>query len=351
MVQLEARVHWIDVLRGIAILLMIPANLSFLWGESHPLWFRLGASYAAPIFIMLSTGMLVLNTSKNTLSYALERGALIIGFGVFMDICVWRTFPFVSFDVLYIIGIALPIIYLAYRFSEKGLIITSIIIFLLTPILQFYIGYHTSVLDIDWDNKYWPGITRLLQSWFIDGWFPVFPWLGFAVLGAVFFRTVFACSNHCIPKRIVVFSSFFLIAGFLLLFCQADAFKNLSNGGILTERAGYAEIFYPPTLPYIMTALGMVVILSKVAQYITRYRLSSIISLFGRFSLLAYFLHQAIAVYIILPIVETQGENKITSGLMFFICVTSTIIFILFICFFVEHFKRRKKIIGASFDK
>lgn len=46
------RISWIDVLRGVAIILMMPANLSIFWSAPHPLWFRVLASYAAPIFIM-----------------------------------------------------------------------------------------------------------------------------------------------------------------------------------------------------------------------------------------------------------------------------------------------------------
>ena len=49
----KQRLQWVDVLRGIAILFMIPANLSTLWEASHPMWFRLMGSFAAPTFILL----------------------------------------------------------------------------------------------------------------------------------------------------------------------------------------------------------------------------------------------------------------------------------------------------------
>src|SRR5690348_8983460 len=83
------RIPWIDVLRGLAIVFMVPANFSPLWCQPHPLWFRIATSYAAPIFIMLSTGMVILNAHKYNFTYYLHRGLIILGCAVFVDISVW----------------------------------------------------------------------------------------------------------------------------------------------------------------------------------------------------------------------------------------------------------------------
>ena len=57
----SSRLRWVDSLRGFAILAMIPANLLHYYAEPHPLWYRVFASCAAaPIFIAVSAGMVVL---------------------------------------------------------------------------------------------------------------------------------------------------------------------------------------------------------------------------------------------------------------------------------------------------
>src|SRR5262245_51031015 len=59
-----ARDPSIDVLRGLAVFMMVAANLaaSALEGP-HPLWFRLYGSFAAPLFVLLS-GMMVAYTAR-----------------------------------------------------------------------------------------------------------------------------------------------------------------------------------------------------------------------------------------------------------------------------------------------
>src|SRR5579871_1482995 len=188
---IKRRVAWIDILRGIAIILMIPANLSPLWSSAHPLWFRIAASYAAPAFIMLSTGMVILNANSHNFNYYLKRGLLVIGFGVFMDVCVWKIFPFITYDVLYLIGLVMPIIYLIRHFSTIQLFFLGLLIFFLTPFLQHSIGYHLEISEVALFHPYWPGMGRIIQALLIDGWFPVFPWLGIAIFGTLFFKVLF----------------------------------------------------------------------------------------------------------------------------------------------------------------
>ena len=337
---LAPRIAWLDVLRGIAIILMIPANLSLLWTEAHPLWFRIVASYAAPIFIMLSTGMVVLNANKYDFKHFFQRGLIIIGFAILMDICIWKIFPFVTYDVLYLIGFALPVIYLIRHFSIAKLALLGTSIFMLTPYLQHIAGYHPNITEITLINPYWPGTLRLLQTWLIDGWFPVFPWLGVALFGAAFFRIVFFQQPYLISKKMVILGCLLLLIGFILLFIPTSAFNNITNHGIMTERNGFSEIFYPPTVVYLITAIGMVIILARVAQYFTQFSFSKILALFGRFSLFIYLLHQAIAVFIITPILKIYGMNSITSGLLFASCVLLTIITAYFSCLLIERLKR-----------
>jgi uncharacterized membrane protein len=64
MTQSPERLIWIDALRGLAIILMIPENFSPYFVEPQAMWFRVPVSFAAPLFVTLSAGMVVLNAAK-----------------------------------------------------------------------------------------------------------------------------------------------------------------------------------------------------------------------------------------------------------------------------------------------
>ncbi len=339
----HARISWIDILRGIAIMLMIPANLSPVWNEPTQ-WFRVVASYPAPTFIMLSTGMVILNAQKYSFKYFLQRGLIVVGFAAFVDIFGACIFPFTAFDVLYLIGVSLPIIYLAHHFNTVKLMTTCFMIIVASVILQNLVGYHESLLDITWANRQWPGLLRVLQSWFIDGWFPIFPWLGVVFFGAALFKIIFKQPDHVISKKIIVISCIAILVGFILLFIPTHLYNNVSNHGILTRRDGYSEIFYPATPAYLLTAFGIVTLLTKVAQYLANFKFSKLLSLFGRFSLLIYILHQAIRAYVIEPIMNVYGIKSIINGFWFAVVVVLTIVGIYLICLLIEKWKQHRVI-------
>jgi uncharacterized membrane protein len=332
------RIAWIDILRGIAILLMIPANYSPLWTEPHPLWFRFLASLAAPTFILLSSAMTLLNAHKHSFKYYLQRGTIIIGYGVAVDLLVWNVWPFTSFDVLYLIGFSLPIMYLCYRFKNLSLIVFSAVIFITTPLLQHYFGYHNEALEISLDTLYWPGLTRILESWFIDGWFPLFPWLGYGFCGMLYFRYL-SLNNMEITRSLLLFAMLMTLLGLLLLFMPTHLFNNLSNDGILPSRIGFSEIFYPPTIPFIISSLSIFVLLTSGAQKLHSYRISQGIALCGRYSLLIYLLHQAIEMWLVKTIMDQLHIDKL-NGYLYALCVFLVIFCIYFMCRIIEWSKK-----------
>jgi uncharacterized membrane protein len=300
----SARIPWIDALRGIAIVAMIPANFSPYLAEPHALWLRIVGSYAAPIFIMLSTGMVILHAAKHDIRYYLVRGALIVGFGAFVDMFVWWLFPFVSFDVLNLIGLALPLIYISRGCSTLNLLCIGGAFFVAAPLFQRLFGYQTDILEIAFAKPYWPGLTRILKSWFVDGWFPIFPWLGYAFVGAAFFRTVFAETDCRISKKLLLTAVAATAIGFSLLFMPVHFVANVANDGILEEREDYSELFYPPTIPYVVSSLGVVLLAAACAQRIADLRVSAVLCLLGQYSLLIYILHQVMGAYLLSPVIK-----------------------------------------------
>ncbi len=130
----------IDILRGLAILIMIGANMggSVLDETQVPIWFRIYSSYAAPLFILIAGMMVGLTSQRRSrgLKYFLTRGVMIMAVGALIDVLVWRNLPFTTVDVLYLIGLSLPLAYIFSRLSSPFRWIAILVVFGLTPILQ-----------------------------------------------------------------------------------------------------------------------------------------------------------------------------------------------------------------------
>ncbi|MBR9975493.1 MAG: DUF1624 domain-containing protein [Bacteroidetes bacterium] len=340
MPEQHLRLPWIDTLRGLAILLMIPANLAPYLAEPHSMWFRILGSFAAPTFIMLSAGMIVLRGEKHNLAYYLKRGGIVMGVGVLLDTLLWQIYPFTSFDVLYPIGLAMPLLYLMRKADARELLYIAVIFILGTYVLQALTGYHAEALEVYFDEPWLPSIGRLLQSWFVDGWFPIFPWLGYAFIGALFFRTLFGegigASHHFITLGAVL-----TVIGFILLFVPLPFIRSIADGSILETRGGYSEIFYPPTFAYIFTSIGIVVLSSTLLRRLRLNPAHSVIGFFGRHSMLVYVLHQVLGAQVLLPLLESQGMETIESGPLFTAANLAVIAVIAIVCYAVEMVKKK----------
>lgn len=341
MPEQQLRLPWVDTLRGLAIILMVPANLAPYLSEPHSMWFRILGSFAAPTFIMLSAGMIILRGEKHSLSYYLKRGGIVVGVGVLLDTLLWNIFPFTSFDVLYPIGLAMPLLYLLRKLESRELLYISIILILGTYVLQAIFGYHAEALEVYFDDMWLPSAARILQSWFIDGWFPIFPWLGYAFIGALFFRTLFAegigISHHFVTLGIVL-----TIVGFALLFAPIPFVRNIADGSILETRGGYSEIFYPPTFAYIFTSIGIVVLSSTLLRRMRFNPTHSVLGFFGRHSMMVYILHQVLGAKVLLPIIESYGVETIDSGPVFTAANLAVLVAIAAVCYGIEQIKLRR---------
>lgn len=340
MPEQQLRLPWIDTLRGLAIILMIPANLAPYLAEPHTMWFRILGSFAAPTFIMLSAGMVVLRGEKHSLSYYLKRGGIVVGVGVLLDTVLWRIFPFTSFDVLYVIGLAMPLLYLMRRSDARELLYISVIFILAAYVLQMLFGYHAEALEVYFDDIWTPTIGRLAQSWFVDGWFPIFPWLGYAFIGALFFRTLFA-EGMGRSHHFIWLGAGLTLAGFALLFAPIPFVHNIADGTILETRGGYSEIFYPPTFAYIFTSIGIVVLTSTLLRRMPLHPAHSLLGFFGRHSMMVYILHQALGALVLAPIIDASGAESIDSGIVFTLANLAVIAVIAAVCYGIGMLKHR----------
>jgi uncharacterized membrane protein len=181
-----------------------------------------------------------------------------------------------------LLGLALPIAGLCGRLGLALHAAIALAILIATPWLRSWLGYGPLLPD---HLAYpWPAWRRLL----VDGWFPLFPWLGVALLGGV------AGRFNLLGERE---RRWLAPAGLAL--AAAGALGWLLRPPLLVTRAGYSELFYPPSLPYLSIALGAVLlVLALFDQLERRFQLTWLVVL-GRESLVLYVGHVALIAFVL----------------------------------------------------
>ncbi len=272
------RSHAVDALRGAAIVSMFAANLAGpCLTPPHPLWLRVYGSFAAPTFVFLAGMMTSLSGRPAPLPRLLKRSLLLLLLAAGIDLLCWGIDPFETFDVLYLLGLALPVAGLCLRLEPWLHALLAAAILLATPWLHRTLGYGPLLPD---HLAYpWPAWRRLL----VDGWFPIFPWLGVALLGA------FAGRLEPLSERR---RRWLAPAGALLLTLGALGWWLAPPE--LTTRSGYSELFYPPSPQYLALALGAVLLVLRLFDALERRHSLGWLALLGRSSLLLYVAHVAL---------------------------------------------------------
>ena len=319
----------IDILRGIAIITMLLANLmGSTTAEPHPLSLRAAGSFAAPLFILLA-GMMVgrgIEKKGYNISYFSKRGLfLILIAAIICDMLIWGVLPFLNMEVLYLIGISLPIVAALYRLPVKLQLLIVIAIFALTPLLQTLVGYKPGVfgyfipksqatLDYVLTDLHRFLQTGYLKQVFIDGWFPVFPWIGFALLGGVIAKLRWANNQqHKFASRRILIGSILVVTIGIIIW--------RAYPGALYVRLGFSELFYPATPGYIVTAIGVIALLFWIADKQPQLSIWRPVKIMGESALFLYLLHWIIIDHIIDRFAQKIDINEL---LLWYLLLIST---------------------------
>lgn len=291
---MKQRDNTIDILRGLAIFTMVAANMSAEnYADPHPYWFRIFGSFAAPTFVFLA-GLMISYTSfhkAHPFGYYLKRGIAIICIAACIDMLLWDAVPCSTFDVLYIIGLSLPIGKLFYSLNKVAQFSIIAILFALTPILQSRFGYIATPVEPELKLFTTEGFQGAIvwKQFLVDGWFPLFPWLGVSMLGMLVGK--YRCETD-IKKANATYS----ILG-LLVFVSGLISWIIINPTLM-EREGYSELFYPPTLMFFMAFLGGIILLLGTIYSVRENKILKVLCVLGRSSLLIYILHTTFDVFI-----------------------------------------------------
>ncbi|MCE2771196.1 MAG: heparan-alpha-glucosaminide N-acetyltransferase domain-containing protein [Saprospiraceae bacterium] len=288
----------VDFLRGVAILIMVAANsYPYIFPALPcPMMLRVIFSTAAPIFIFLSGVSLRLSEENGkSILNTIQRIFQILFFAVLIDVAIWNIMPFYTMDVLYLISFSLFTMLFLRRLPDFYALLVFAFSFSLT--LFFAQNYNFKLIEIpafEADQNYI--ILDAIKHIFIDGWFPVFPWLGIPILG-----------YYSAKYRILLskYLNFILICGILGL----SSFLFFTLGGTFSfnlPRINYMEIFYPVTLPFWIYMIGifLVVIYFKVKNSFSH----NYIGLLGTYSLAVYFFH-ALLLQFYVPIFDFENHH------------------------------------------
>jgi len=329
-----------DVLRGIAILTMLCANVIGYVSlpGAHPLWIRFYGSFAAPLFITISglVATLGVKNHRHGFGYFVTRGLLIVLTGAVIDVAIWNVLPFTTYDVLYLIGFAFVLVYFFEKLSLAWKSVLILAVFAATPILQHYLGYTDYPSEYGLNGELTLDIalpTPIWQHWLVDGWFPVFPWLGFAFLGNVLLG---------IKERLGRFRDWrFAVAGLAAIGLGAVLLWR-SFGLLQSERGCYSEIFYPPVVGYLILAVGVVGWLCAVVDGIGGHPGFLPLRILGQTSLFIYILHTALVQLAVLPYFADPETEEATGSFADSLLVYGLVTLACFLPSLFMHFLKRR---------
>ncbi len=309
------RIHTIDILRTIAILLMIQIHfVDYLgyWSDHDTLLYafveRLGV-LSAPIFTFLVGISLFISLSKYPPEVArrqtLRRGVAIFIIGLLHNLINWGADSIFDWDILTFIGSALIIVYFLHRITPTWmyLIIFGVIIF--SPILREVFDYNHY-----WDfsaSEYIYNFTfkDIFMGWFLNGYFPIMPWIVFPITGYTMGRAILG--ESAAEKQRKLARNYGLLGVLLALMGALSVL--LSPQSSLSVYFS-PVFFYPASTIYLLIMLGGNLIaftglwllldaneMSTARAKWTRGRLALPVQRYSRYSLSTYVIHHTAHLY------------------------------------------------------
>ncbi len=189
--DINKRFWEIDVLRGLAIIMMISYHLIFdlAYFGIYPMnvstgfWWIFARTTAFTFLFLVGVSLTLSHTraeklggnhSKNLFAKYLKRGVKIFSLGLLITLATWLFIPqdFIVFGVLHFIGLAIILEYPFLNKKELNLIL-GIIFIMLGFVLTFF------TVNIPW--FLWLGLKP--PGFITVDYFPLLPWLGVVSIG------------------------------------------------------------------------------------------------------------------------------------------------------------------------
>jgi uncharacterized membrane protein len=291
----QERNIWIDFIRSIAIIIMIIANSAAVIGnKEYSYFFRIICSLAAPLFVLLSGISFSVSSKYKSTSHTKTRSALyLLITASCIDLFIWQSPPFYTFDVLYIIAFG---IFLNIFLNHKTLVYFLSFILLsigLAVYLQVVLPYRFEMQEISLQNIVDMNIRDYIMSsiryMFVDGWFPIFPWICLPIIGTLIIKYQPIYQSN--KLYVYMFSLFALLVSIYGL---------ITASSIVPLRNGYVELFYPASyLIFILVCSGALLFFTNTFHNKTSNTFINYFSMIGKYSLFIYIIHIAIIHFVL----------------------------------------------------
>jgi len=289
------RLNYVDNLRAISIIGMVLCHMTiYLAPETDPFdaWYFVGnhlmGDWPAALFLVISGYMLGLKANKKA-SYLVKRGIFIVAAGFFLSIVNSGPEGILECDILIIIGVFQILSIWIGRLKSKHIIIMIVLISIAAVLLRHVFGYYdmwggernlVNFQDVlidpgdEYGGEYFDNAFRSLT---LNGYFPLFPWLSFLLIGLLFGRR-----KEVFDKKLMV------ILGFICLLLST----------VLISYGAYNRIndlilsIFPLSISAEILLVGLILLIFAANNIINGY--SKILFTFSRSSLTVYTLQYLI---------------------------------------------------------
>jgi uncharacterized membrane protein len=299
----------IDVLRAAAIAIMVLVhfveNLSAHYGESsgsfqgiHRAWW-LPMGFAAPMFAFLSGVSYRLWlagrerrgwTERVIAKSTIRRGLFLIGLGFAFNVLVWLPQDIFNWDILTLIGCGILALEVARRMPEQVVVLAAVLVIAVAPAMRNVAGYPEFWLSGSFDHDF--TLADVVLGWLVTGYFPIFPWLAFPLLGFAAAPWLLSGSWRPVPLGAA------LVAASASIVAAWPAMPRAATGGAVR-----AWTMFPASTAYVLGTLGGTVLAMTVLHWLLdgdkprgRWLVSWATPL-SRHSLSIYLLHHVVHVW------------------------------------------------------
>jgi uncharacterized membrane protein len=260
---------------------------------------------AAPVFALLSgvsfrlwlRGQEHRGVSESIIvKRAIRRGLFLLGLGFAFNVLVWMPEDTFNWDVLTLVGASTLFLTAARHLAPAVLAAIATAVFAAHPFLR-----ESSDFSSYWTSGYFDPdmtLTDVLLGFFVNGYFPFFPWIIYPIAGFLAADVAFPETGNALASKrsMIVFGAALAIAGLLGLKLRVFASERVQTYFL----QGWT--MFPPSVEYVCWTLGCAVLsLALAHRYLdetkwlhSESRILAFARTLSRHSLSIYLLHHIV---------------------------------------------------------